>query len=148
MEKCDVATTNIHGAFLQTDMEGTVWVRLDGVITEMLLNIDPENYRDKVVIGRGKKSIYMVLKHTLCGALISSLLFWRDLVSKLKSWGLQSNPYDPSVTNKVVDGKSCTVCWYGDHLKISHVQSKVIKNFFRHLEEHYSKVTPMKNNMG
>ena len=77
----------------------------------MLLNIDPKKYGDKVVIERGKKVIYLVLKCTLYGVLIRSLILWRDLVSKLKPWVFQPNPYEPCVMNKVVDGNSYTLCW-------------------------------------
>ena len=59
MDNCDVATTNIPEAFLQTEMEGVVWVRIDGILAEILLKIVTENYRDKFFIERGNKVIYM-----------------------------------------------------------------------------------------
>ena len=80
-------------------------MRLYGFLAEILLNIDPEKYGDKVVIEKGKKIVYTVMRRTLYRVMISSLLFWRYLVRKLKSWGFQTNPYDPCVMNKVVNGK-------------------------------------------
>ena len=76
-------------------MEGTVRVRLDGVLSYILLKIDPENYGGKVFIERGKIFIHEVLKSALYGALIISLLLWRDLVRKLKYWGFHPNPMTP-----------------------------------------------------
>ena len=67
--------------------------------------------------------------------MISSLLFWRDLVRKLKYWGFQTNPYDPCVMNKVVNGKYWTVCWHMDDLKISHVDSTVVNNILPRLRD-------------
>ena len=84
MENRGVATNNIPITFLQTKMEGTFRVHLDIILDEMLLNIAPETYRDKVVIEQGKKVIYAVLKHALYESLIRSLLSFRDLVGKLK----------------------------------------------------------------
>ena len=49
-DKRDVATTNAPGAFFHTDMDGTVQVSLDGVLTEIPLKIDPKIYGHKVVI--------------------------------------------------------------------------------------------------
>ena len=74
MDNYSIANTDIFGTFLQTNMEGTVWVQLYGVLSEMLLKINPKQYKYKVVIERGKKVIYVVLKHALYRALISSPL--------------------------------------------------------------------------
>ena len=57
MNNRNVATTNIPGVLLQTEMEGMVWVRIDGIQYKMLLKIYPEKYRYKFVIERGKKVI-------------------------------------------------------------------------------------------
>ena len=58
----NVVTTEIPGYFLQTEMEWTVRVNIDGFFAEMVLNIDPENYGDNVVIEQGKRIIYKLLQ--------------------------------------------------------------------------------------
>ena len=116
-------------------------MRLGGFLSEMILKIDSENYGDKFVIERGKQFIYMVLKCSLYRDIISYLLFWRELLRNLESWRFQPNPYDLYVMNKVVYGKSCTVCWNVDDLKISHVESTLTGNILQHLEKKYRKVT-------
>ena len=50
MENRDVVTTDIPGSFLWINTEGTVRVRIDSILSDVLLNINPEKYRDKVVI--------------------------------------------------------------------------------------------------
>ena len=134
MDNRDFDNTNITGNFLHTKMEGTVQVRLNGILANILLKFEPENYRDKVFIERSKKGIYTFLKCALHGYLISSLLFWRVLVVKLKSWGLHPNPYEPCIMNKDVYGNLCTVCWHMDDFKISYVQSAVVGDVLRCLE--------------
>ena len=139
----NIATNDIPGAFLRTDIQGTFRVRLDGVLAEMFLNIDPEKYRDKVIIERGKKVIYEILKCAMCGAIINSLLFCRYLVMKLKSWGFHTNPYEPCAMNKVFYGNDCTICWHVYHSKISHVESTVSNDVLQCREEQYGKVAPL-----
>jgi hypothetical protein len=41
----DVATADIPGAFMQTNMEGTVHVMLEGKMAELLARLDPKLYR-------------------------------------------------------------------------------------------------------
>jgi len=42
--------------------------------------------------------------------------------------GFELNPYDPCVVNYMIDGKQCTIVWYVDDNKISHVSEKVVTN--------------------
>ena len=108
MEGHDVAISDIPGAFLQTDMvhgNHAVRVRLCGVLVNLLVKIDPSKFVQKVVMESGQKVIYAVLNKSLYGALIASLLFWRDLSGALPSWGFDPNPYASCVMNKTVGGK-------------------------------------------
>ena len=114
----------------------------------MILNIYSEKYGNKVGIERGKRIIYAVLKLAVYGVIISSLLLWRDLVSNLKYWGFQTNPYGPCLINKVVYGNYCIVCWHMDDLKMSHVNSTVVGDLLQQLEENYGKVAPLTTNQG
>jgi hypothetical protein len=41
----DVATADIPGAFMQTDMVDTVQMVLEGTMAELLVKIDPKLYR-------------------------------------------------------------------------------------------------------
>ena len=68
-ETNDIGTTDMTGAFFQTDMAITVWLQLYIIVAHILLNIYHEKYIDKVVIERGKKVIYVVLKHDMYGPL-------------------------------------------------------------------------------
>ena len=57
MENRDVTAIIITRDSLHTEMYGTVRVSIDGIMDEMLLNIDIKKYRDKVVVEWGKKVI-------------------------------------------------------------------------------------------
>ena len=41
----------------------------------------------------------------------------------------------------VIDGKQCTICWYVDDTKISHVDSKIVDQVIKKIEESFGKMT-------
>ena len=55
--------------------------------------------------------------------------------------GFDINPYNTCVANNVINRKQCTVCWYVDDLKISHIEQAVIDNIIKKIEERYGKMT-------
>ena len=57
------------------------------------------------------------------------------------SIGFKLNPYDPCVANRKVNGSQCTVCWYVDDTKISHVDEAVIDDTIIMLEKDFGKMT-------
>jgi hypothetical protein len=80
----DVATADIPGAFMQTDMVDTVHMVLEGTMVELLVKIDPKLYRKYLLIKKGKPVMYVQLKKALYGTLQAGLLFWKDLTKNLK----------------------------------------------------------------
>ena len=53
MEKRDVATIDIPGAFMQADMDDLVHMKLEGKMAEILVHIDPTIYRKHIQIEKG-----------------------------------------------------------------------------------------------
>ena len=71
------------------------------------------------------KMIYLRILKALYGCIKSALL-WHDLYANtLKELGFVVNPYYQLVTNKIIDGKQCTIIWYVNDKKLSHVDLKV-----------------------
>ena len=69
--------------------------------------------------------IYLRILKALYGCIKSALL-WHDLYANtLKELGFVVNPYYQLVTNKIIDGKQCTIIWYVNDKKLSHVDLKV-----------------------
>ena len=137
VEGRDVATCDIPGAFMQSDMEGKVVMKLEGVMAEVILKIDPKKYTKYVAKENGKDVIYVILAKALYGTLQAALLFWQNLSGKLKEWGFEINPYDFCVANKTINGKQCTIVWHVDDLKISHVDSKAVTTILDLLDAQY-----------
>jgi hypothetical protein len=61
-ERCDVATIDIPGEFMQANMEDTVHMKLEGTMAELLIKIDPAMYRKQVQMKNGKIVLYVELK--------------------------------------------------------------------------------------
>jgi hypothetical protein len=132
-----MATCDIPGAFMQSDMKGKVVMKLKGVMAEVILKIDPKQYQKYVTKENGKDVIYIILKKALYGTLQAALLFWQNLSIQLQEWGFKINPYNFCVANKTIDGKQCTVVWHVDDFKISHVDPQVVTRILNLLDAKY-----------
>ncbi len=47
------------------------------------------------------------------------------MVTELEGLGFKLNPYDPCITNCMVNRTQQTVCWHVDDLKISHINPAI-----------------------
>jgi hypothetical protein len=79
MERRDVATLDIPGAFMQADIDEVVHVKFEGEIAEMLVKMDPKMYRKYVKNEKGKTVLYVELLKALYGTMRAALLFWKLL---------------------------------------------------------------------
>ena len=124
-ERRDVMTIDCPGAFLRALASDPVLMRLRGPLVEALVLIDPALYREYITTDKkGEPILYVRMNKALYGLLKSSLDFYNKLRGDLEGKGFKINPYDPCVTNKMVNGKQMTVIWHVDDLKVSHVDPK------------------------
>jgi hypothetical protein len=65
IEGRDIATCDIPGAFMQSDMKGKVIMKLEGVMAEIIIKIDPKKYEKFLVQENGKNVIYVILTKAL-----------------------------------------------------------------------------------
>ena len=85
----------------------------------------------------------MATKKDVYGAIIASLLFWRDMSSVLGSWGFEPNTYASCVMNKTVYRKYCTIFWHVYDLKILHMIKKLVNRVLLQLTDKYGKVSAL-----
>ena len=52
----------------------------------------------------------------------------------------QINYYDWCVMNKIIDNKQCTILWYVDDLKTSHVDPAVVSSVLADIDAEYGKI--------
>jgi hypothetical protein len=58
--------------------------------------------------------------------------------------GFKLNPYDLCVANSQIKGKQCTITWYVDDNKISHVDAMVVTGIMEKIEVKFGKMTVTK----
>ena len=51
--------------------------------------------------------------------------------------GFKINPYDQCVANKEIDGKQCTIIWYVENLKVSHMYIEVVRDIFKLIDSKF-----------
>jgi len=119
----DVATADVEGAYLHAGMEDFVILKLVSEAVNIMCQVNPK-YKKFVVVEHGKKVLYLQLLKALYGCVQSALLWYELFTGPLVDMGFKLNPYDPCVANSQVKGKQCTVVWYVDNNKISHVTTQ------------------------
>jgi hypothetical protein len=147
-ERRHVVTTDIPGAFLQTEVDELIHVRLEGPLVTLLTKVDPILYEKYIVNEKGKPVLYVKLLKALYGTLQAAMLFWKDLAGHLVEWGFEINPYDCCAANKMIDGKQCTIVWHVNDLKISHVSMEAIEGVLDMLNDRYGKKKPLVTTRG
>ena len=136
----DVATADVAGAYLKAEMDDFVVMKLIGQDVEIFCEMN-RAYEPYVVTEHGKKVLYVRLLKALYGCVKSALLWYELFTEHLKEKGFVLNPYDPCVANCMVDGKQCTLAWYVDDNKVSHVDTDVVTGIIEMIEERFGKMT-------
>ena len=54
--------------------------------------------------------------------------------------GFIINPYDLCVANSITEKKQCTIVWYVDDNKVSHVDEKVVNTVIKKIESKFGKM--------
>jgi Reverse transcriptase (RNA-dependent DNA polymerase) len=139
-ERRDVATADVVGAYLHALMPDYVLMKLVGDAVDIMCSVNPR-YNEFVAIEHGKKVLYLRLLKALYGCVKSALLWYDLFTGKLKERGFTLNPYDPCVANSDIEGSQCTVCWYVDDTKISHVSPHVVTKVVKAIEESFGTMT-------
>ena len=140
-ERRDVATADVAaGAYLKAEMDDFVLIKLTGESVDILLSMEAA-YAKFVTYEKGVKTLYGRLKKALYGCVKSALLWYKLLQGTLKTMGVTIKPCNPCVANCMINGSQCTVAWYVDDTKISHVNPDVVTRVIETLEGHFGKMT-------
>ena len=136
-----IATCDITGAFLKADMKEFVLIVLRNNEIDALIQTNKKYKKYIKVLDNGKRLLYLQLIKAMYSYLKSAQLFWEHLSPYLKKLGLKQNRYDLCVTNKQINGKTCTIAWHVDDLKISHEEKDVVNQTIKDLEKEYGKMS-------
>ena len=136
----DVATADVAGAFLNADMDDFVIMKLEGKFVDTMCSVNAK-YKDYVVLEGGKKALYLQLLKALYGTVKASMLWYNMFTGTIQKLGFKLNPYDPCVAKAIIKGNQCTVVWYADDNKISHVEYSVVTDIIKAIEVSFGKMT-------
>ena len=75
------------------------------------------------------------------GCLKATMLWYNLYLPTLKGMGLELNPYDLCVANKIINGKQCTIFWYVDDNNISHEDPAVVDTIIKELTTHFGELS-------
>jgi hypothetical protein len=145
LEHRDVATADVVGAYLLADMDDFTVMKLTGDTVDIMCRVNPK-YETFVSTENGKKVLYLQLLKALYGCVRSALLWYELFATTLQGMGFVLNPYDPCVANKEINGNQCTIVWYVDDNKISHVDAKVVTDVIEKIENKFGKMTVTRGN--
>ena len=86
MEDRYVSTTEIPGAFLQTDDDkGDIYIKIKGSMANLLKDTNPACCNYFIYLySRGNKCMYVEANKAIYGTLEASLLFWKNLYKSLE----------------------------------------------------------------
>ena len=108
---------NIPGAFMQANIDEQLFLKFNGDLVELLVQVEP-TYQPYIMYEGRQPALYTELDKALYGMLQAGLLFWQKLSTFLtEKHGFVRNEYDWCVVNKI--GKQCTGTWYVNDTKMS-----------------------------
>ena len=139
MERRIVGTSDVPGAYLNADMDDFTVIKITGESVDIFCKMNSA-YEAFVVIENGKRVLYLRLKKALYGCIKSALLWYKLFAGTLEGMGFKINPYDTCVANKMVNGKQCTIVWYVDDVKVSHVEESVVRDVLDRIEGKFGKM--------
>eukprot|EP00957_Ditylum_brightwellii_P053636 4064156-Ditylum_brightwellii.AAC.1 len=77
MEGQDVTMVDISSAFVEADMDKIVYMKIEGIMAELLTKLDQKLYREYLRNENGRSVLYVQLKKALYRTLKAAILFWK-----------------------------------------------------------------------
>jgi hypothetical protein len=143
-ERRNVATADVAGAYLHALMKHFVSMRFTTWAVDLLCEVNPEFERYVVferVNNKDVKTLYVRCNKAIYGCVVSGVLWYELFTSVLVTLGFTTNPYDFCVANATIEGSQCTIGWFVDDTKISHVNPAVVTSIISQLEERFGPMT-------
>jgi hypothetical protein len=137
-ENRDVAVADVTDAYLHAHMKDFISMCFTGWAVDVLFEVNPEYSQFTAYEGK-TKVLYVRCNKAIYGCVVSGMLWYELFSQTLEQHGFIINPYDFCVANANIDGSQCTIVWYVDDTKISHVKSSVVTIIIAILESHFRK---------
>ena len=113
-----------------------------------MLDIEPDAYKNFVVLEKGVRTLYVVVTKAIYGMLIASVLWYKKLRGDLLKLGFEFNKYDPCVANRMINGSQQTIRFHVDDILSSHVDPQVNTKFEKEMNDLYGGLKKVKARRG
>ena len=84
--------------------------------------------------------MYVYILRDIYGRIESALLWYKLYPETLEGMGSVINPYDQCVANKMINGKQCTIVWYINEKKLSHVYPNVVTKLLEEIKNLFTEL--------
>ena len=91
-----------------------------------MCQINPDHKKKVEVQKNGQKILYLLVFRAIYGCIESALQRYKLYSEMLMEKCFELNPYDGCVANKMLNGRKCTLVWYVDDNKVSHMEAKLV----------------------
>ena len=98
-------------------------------------------WQDDLLILYSNKISNLDLIRAIYGCIQSSLLWYELYTETLMKEGFVLNSYDKCIATKVINGKQCTLGFYVDDNKLSHVEEGVVEEIWTLISKHFGNIS-------
>ena len=128
---------DIPGAYLHPDMpeHNTVLLKIQRKFADIMCDVNLE-LKEHISYEKVRKVLYMLLLKALYGCMEYNILWYYLYNNTLKGMAFKLNLYDICVANNVANMEQCTLCWYVDNNKVSHMEDKVNTDIVVEISKH------------
>ena len=102
-----------------------------------MAQVNTSIYCKYVEVENRQNILYLKLQKSLYGTLWYDLIFYQKIVKDMESQGFDTNPYDPSVVNKMLSGKQMAILQHVDDLNISYIDRKEVTQIIKRIKSVY-----------
>ena len=113
--------------------------RFFGWAIDLLCNVNPHYLQ--YVVHKGKtKVLYVRANKAIYGCVVSGVLWYECFSNTLENEGFTIDTYDFCIANASIEGSQCTIGWFVNDTKISHVNRSFVTNVIDMLENRFRKM--------
>jgi hypothetical protein len=117
------------------------FIKIRGILVDILVEIAPEAYKSYVSQEKKvNKQLLVQSQNALYRTMVAILLYYRKFIKSLTDIDFIINPYDPCVTNNIIEGKQMTICFHVDDCNLSHRKKTVMDRMIGYLRQKYESI--------
>ena len=125
-EGISVQIFDFMGEYIQASLsdDNVVQMEFEGEFLDIVCKVNSE-YEEFVTYDKGKKVLRVLILKMIYGMIESDFLWYNLFSKKISDLGIKIKPYEQWISNKVIYEHQCTIIWFVDDNKVSHMEESV-----------------------